>query len=540
MNSNNTLIDIPEDKGIHIKSAGTKGEKYVYKYVKYFRNADGNPRNKAKAIGKYDPITGKMHPNNNYYEMYQLDPMIPDVYIRDYGYTYLVLKVCKDIGLVDSLTAVFGVHTIDIIAMAAYIIREGNAMDGLDDWLTRNYIPDFNRLITSQTASRIFASITAAQRHCFFTQWVSHAFHGGKERFAFQSVCYDVTSVSSYSREMPEVERGYNRDGEELAQFNLGMFCDETTRMPLYYNRYNGSLTDRTNLSFVLDNAGSVGIRNVKLFLDGGFWSSECIQSLAESCKAFTVSMPFFLKESEKILDTYGNNIEKFSNELTNYHIYCVQAETEIYGVHGKVLIYYDPWNHVNLCSELSDRISGLETELKLLKRYPKNTLSRYTKYFNILKHADDSGFDYEVNTVKIDSLFRGKGYFLLFSTDMKSSPSDILYYYRAKDADEKIFAQIKDDMEGSRIRTHNETTTDGKTFVTFIASVIRSYMMNKLTKYMTDNSTSMKKVFNLLSDIMIISGQKGYRFTKALSKKQKQILAAFDSEIDILQYISS
>ena len=323
MNSNNILVDIPEDKGIHIKSAGTKGEKYVYKYIKYFRNADGNPRNKAKAIGKYDPITGKMHPNNNYYELYQLDPVMPDVYIRDYGYTCLVPKVCKDIGLIDSLTAVFGEHTMDIIAMAAYIIREGTAMDGLDDWLTRNYIPDFNCLITSQTASRIFASITAAQRHCFFTQWVSHAFHGG-------SVCCDVTSVSSCSGEMPEVERGYNRDGEELARFNPGMFCDETTKMPLYYNRYNGSLTDRTNLSFVLDNAGSVGIRNVKLFLDGGFRSRECIQSLAESCRAFTVGMPLFLKESDKILDTYGNDIEKYSNELTNYHIYCIQAETEI------------------------------------------------------------------------------------------------------------------------------------------------------------------------------------------------------------------
>jgi transposase len=41
------------------------------------------------------------------------------------------------------------------------------------------------------------------------------------------SVCYDVTSISSYSQEMVSVERGYNRDGDDLAQFNLGMFCNE-------------------------------------------------------------------------------------------------------------------------------------------------------------------------------------------------------------------------------------------------------------------------------------------------------------------------
>ena len=42
-------------------------------------------------------------------------------------------------------------------------------------------------------------------------------------------------------------------------------------------------------------------------------------------------------------------------------------------------------------------------------------------------------------------------------------------------------------------------------------------------------------KVFNQLSNITIISGNGGYRFTKALTKVQKQILSAFDAAEDIL-----
>ena len=49
-NFTNTLVDIPDDKGVHIKSAGAKGEKYIYKYTRYFRNENGKPRNKAIAI----------------------------------------------------------------------------------------------------------------------------------------------------------------------------------------------------------------------------------------------------------------------------------------------------------------------------------------------------------------------------------------------------------------------------------------------------------------------------------------------------------
>ena len=127
-----SLVNIPNDKGMHIKSAGAKGEKYVYKYVKYFRNAEGNPRNKAKAIGKFEPVSGKMYPNNNYFDLYHLEPSLPDVSVWDYGYSYLVIRVCRETGLLACISRVFGAHAMDIIVMAAYAIREGNAMDGID------------------------------------------------------------------------------------------------------------------------------------------------------------------------------------------------------------------------------------------------------------------------------------------------------------------------------------------------------------------------------------------------------------------------
>jgi transposase len=333
---------------------------------------------------------------------------------------------------------------------------------------------------------------------------------------------------------MISVERGYNRDGDDLAQYNLGMFCDESTKTPLYYNRHNGSLTDKTNLSHVLANAGAVGIKNVKMVLDGGFWSAECLSNLNRFCEAFTVGMPVNPTESVAILAEYGGGIEKYANELPIKNIYCVPVSTEICGVTGKVLLYFDAWNRVCQCSEMSAHIDRLKAELSRLKRYPKSKLKRYTAYFDITKHGDGPGFDYVVNAEKVEKMGERKGFFLIFSTDMAATPAEILSHYRAKDADEKLFAQIKVDMGGGRIRTHNETTTDGKTFVTFIACVLRAYMLRMLAQYLADNSTSLKKAFNQLSNITIISGNDSFRFAKALSKKQKQILAAFGAVSDI------
>jgi transposase len=352
-------------------------------------------------------------------------------------------------------------------------------------------------------------------------------------------VCYDVTSISSYVQQMPSVELGYNRDGDDLAQFNIGMFCNENSKMPIYYNRYNGSLTDKTNLSYVLANAKAVGIDRVKIVLDGGFGGDECYSSLFALCDSFIIGLPAYLKESQNILASHGGDIATYANELGIPHTYCVPVDAVIQNVPGRVLLYFNAWNHVLLCNELSERINRLKAELANLKRYPKNKLKRYEAYFTITKHENDSGFEYSVDAEKVDNIRKHKGFFLIFTTDLESSPEDTLYHYRDKDAIEKLFDQIKCDMEGNRIRTHNEQTTDGKVFVTVAACMIRSYLLNKLDQYLTENSTSLKKSLNQLSNITIISNSSGLRLTKALTKKQKQILKAFSAETDIIKSLT-
>ena len=521
----NSLVDIPDDDGVHVKSAGVKNEKYVYKYVKYFRNSEGKSRNKAKAIGKYDSNTGKMLPNDNYFELYNIAPSLPDVTVWDYGYSYIVLKACRDMGLYRCLSDAFGEQrSMDIIVMAAYIIREGNAMDGIDDWQTRNYFPNYSRLLNSPSTTKIFGSLTAGQMNSFFMNWVKIALSTG-------TVCYDVTSISSYAQQMSTVERGYNRDGENLAQFNIGMFCDESNKTPLYYNRYNGSLTDKTNLSYVLANAKSVGIDRVKMVVDGGFGDENCFTALRDHCSSFIVGLPPNLQESQNILTEHCGGIAGYENELNIPYTYCVPVETSIRSVSGKVLLYFDAQNHLHLCNELSEHINRLNAELSALKRYPKSKLNRYEQYFMITKHENDSGFDYCVDVEKVNNARKRKGFFMIFTTDMEATPEDTLFHYRAKDVIEKLFDQIKCDMDGNRIRTHNEQTTDGKVFVTFIACVIRTYLLSKLTQYLTDSSTSLKKALSQLSNITIISGSEGLRFTKALTKKQKQILKPFAAD---------
>ncbi|MDR3204569.1 MAG: hypothetical protein LBV23_07470 [Deltaproteobacteria bacterium] len=412
--------------------------------------------------------------------------------------------------------------------------REANTIiDGIDDWQEKNLVPGLDKSLTSQSCCQLFESLNYQKTQSFFKDWI-------KKTLKDEAVGYEVTSVSSYCKSIPEVEYGYNRVKQALPQINIGMFCCETKKLPLYYNRYSGSLSDKTNLSPVLAKAREVGLDDVKVVLNGGLISQESFSSLSKLSKAFTIGLSTNLDISKEMISSHLHDINMYPNKLPGLEIFCLQQQTSIYGISGKLMLYFDPQNQSQLCSELSERIEQLSAELSKLKRCPVNKLSRFSKYFEIVRHDKGNGFDFKVDNDAVNKMMETKGFFLIFTTDMLAKPEDSLYYYRAKDADEKFFEQLKLNMRGSRVRTYNQHTTDGKIFVAFIALVIRAYILGKLNKYITEDSSSLKKAMNKLENIIIVHSHGNCRFSKALTKQQKDILTPFNAAVDIFTSLNS
>lgn len=531
-NNQSFLVDLPVEKGIKVKKAGEKKEEYVYKVIQYFRNQDHKPRTKSIMIGKYDPPTGKMSPNKNYYAYYGISPLAQSGRSLSFGLVFALTEAAVDLKLYGILSPIFGDKAAsEILVASIYTLQCGNVMDGIDDWCEKHETA-LDGPLTSQSTSELFARIREPMRRSFFEAWIDASFTRG-------SVCYDVTSVSSYSDHLPMVERGYNRDHDDLAQFNLGLFCDEATRMPLYYNRYSGSLTDRTNLKYVLAEASSFGIDKVKLIMDGGFWGAEALRTL-QGYAAFTIGMPCHFKEARQVIQDHSQGVESYEFKTDFPFTFCREIKKTIHNVPGKVMLFYNSEHHANLTQEMHEYVDRLNIEISQLVRYPKSKLKRYEKYFKVTKHADGPGFDYEIDARKVDEQASGKGFFLIFTNDMESTPDETLYFYRAKDMDEKIFAQIKNYMDGNRIRTHTEETTEGKTFVVFLATILRTYLYAKLSPYMKEHSTSLKKALTELSNITTIRKQEKLYLTKALTKKQKQLIKLLNLEKRLLEKIDS
>ncbi len=95
----------------------------------------------------------------------------------------------------------------------------------------------------STKTSRLLHSIGQDEKKIdiFFTNWI-------KELKSTGSILFDITSISSYGSKNEFLERGYNRDGENLEQVNLGLIARASSTnsigLPLAYRVYPGSITD--------------------------------------------------------------------------------------------------------------------------------------------------------------------------------------------------------------------------------------------------------------------------------------------------------
>jgi transposase len=65
-------------------------------------------------------------------------------------------------------------------------------------------------------------------------------------------LCYDITSISSYSELNEYIKYGHNRDKEKLPQINLAMLFSQKGRLPVYFQRTPGNITDVTTLHNLL------------------------------------------------------------------------------------------------------------------------------------------------------------------------------------------------------------------------------------------------------------------------------------------------
>ena len=499
-------------------NVSVNGSSCVYHIGKGYRNSKGKPASERTMIGKVDRPTGNLIPNENYFSIYGGAPVLPPLQIDavvNFGDFFLMDHIAKDTGLAQVLKNVFGRVGDEVLLLAIYMALTGNALYRCDAW-RRETLTGRCDAVTSQRCSLILEALDEKKRMNFFRAWAN-------VRQQHEYLAYDVTSISSYSRGNDLVEYGYNRDGEDIPQINLGMYYGEESMLPIFYCAYKGSIVDKSHLHYMMQYNERLGITEVCFVMDRGFYSESNVQDLAFKHR-FIVGLPNSLNLSKEIIARYGQQVTSSRYDIGLSGVKGMAVDDERFGFRSKIHLFYTNGKIADEERLLKEKLARWEQDLNEGK-----TVKAAEDYFTVAKSVDGGTAAVTREYEAIDEKVRNLGYFLMMTTDMKKTPEMILDIYRRKDIIEKCFDELKNDIDLRRLRVHTETAMEGKTFIAFIGLILRTYVHNKLRDFLDANRPmSMPQVFDELRMIKAVKTKGGMVLRGPLTKKQRTMLEEF------------
>lgn len=505
---------IKQKKGTHI---------YAYKEESaYWDKQKQQCRKKLTYLGKVDQGTGEIIPKK------PGKALLPKS-IYNFGGSFLCQEIAKKIKLQNILESIFGEQrTTDLLLVAIFKIITSDPMYLFSDWIDTVVLESD---LTSQRISEFLKQLSKESSLIdeFFSSWTNL----NKSR---QAVMFDITSISSYSNNIDIVESGYNRDGESLEQINLGLISSD---LPLAYRIYPGSINDVVTLKMQLKLFKSLSLKIEYLVMDKGFYSYKNLEELDKTNYNYIIPASFSVNLFKKLIEQHSAELERVDSS------FAFQEKDNIHYLHKKVKlkslninahIFLDPLKRVLSANAFLNKLNVFEehfheykfVDIEEVRTFISQSVGEHSYY---LIEEDEQGFSITRDNKAVSKTLKRFGVFILLS-NQEMDKNQILKLYREKDSVEKIFDTLKNSLKEKRLRVHSEDTLNGKMFVLFISLIIYTYMINQVKKNKTISKYSIPQVFKELDKIRLIILTDGTKHFSELSKKQKDILKAFDLKI--------
>lgn len=503
------------------------GTTYVYENTTYWDKKLKICKHKRISIGHLDLQTNEVVPNRKKGEVLQSKSATDTARkesictVTGIGLSLLLDKMAEETSLRAVLEEMFQEDWRKMLACAYYLVSDGRALCHAEQWAQLYQTPCSDSL-SSQRISELLVRITPSMQANFFKRWCAH--HKQDEYYAM-----DITSVSSYSNHIQFVRWGYNRDGEELPQINLLMITGETSHLPLYYRIIPGSIKDVNTLKESLAYMKLIGSGSMNLVMDKGFYSADNINEMYAKGMKFIIGVPFTTSFAKEAVDELRENMD-------SHHNYCRIMEDELYATSQLVQwgrhrcyrhVYYDSlraesekkkFDHLVLCC-YEELISG-----QRVKRH-----ERYYNQFYIVKQTPKRGIKVSYNE---DAINKYKcsyiGWFVLITNRIKDKV-EALSIYRQKDAVEKHFDDLKNDLDMKRLRIHSEAAMDGRIFLQFLALVLSTQLKQVMHQQNLFKNYNMQEIIDemkSLREVRVDNKQK--RLLTHRTKLQQTIITAY------------
>ena len=506
----------------------TTGVTYVYESVSYWDKEKQQPRNKRVCIGKLDPDNGAFIPSKRLKtdQSVARDPAVT-ASAETVGPSLILDNITTRLGLDSLLKSCFPDSYLQIQMMAYYLVTQGGPLSHCEAW-SKSHAPHITTTLTSQRINETLTTITIDSKQHFFTKWI-------KQVMEDDYLCYDITSISSYSELNEYIKFGHNRDKEKLPQLNLAMIFGQKNRLPVYFHQLPGNITDVTTLQNLLKTFKAMGVQLLNYVMDKGFYSKKNVDSLVSTRQKFTISVPLHNKWVQQAIDDVYQDIhgpqgyQRIDNETLYVHSrLCPWGEENR---RCYLHLYYNAYARATAIDRFNEELIGYKEELEsgaLVKEHSE----AYDTFF-VIKTTPKRGSKISYNDQAVSQYInRYKGFQALLTNTIKD-PVEALQVYRDKDVVEKSFDDLKNQLDMKHLRMHNSATVNGKLFVQFIALIYMSALRKELRSSGLIKQYTVRELLQEMETLTKIkySGKYGHILTE-LTKPQREILQSLKIQI--------
>ena len=502
------------------------GVTYVYESSSFWDKELKQSRNRQVCIGKLDPESGEFIPSKRLsQERAQSLPTTAQATIV--GPSIILDALSERLGLRKLLKAACPPYYAEILSMAYYLACEGRPLSHSEYWMKSHAHPA-KKLLTSQRISEILGKISTNEKQAFLSSWM-------KSILENDYLCYDITSISSYSELNEYIRFGYNRDHEPLPQLNLAMLFLEKSGLPAYYERIPGNISDVQSLNNLLETFKKLEVKSLHYVLDKGFYSKKNIDELLERRDQFTISVPLHSNWIQHAIDEVGEDIHGPEGyRVVGDEVLYVHSQLYPWGKQHRRCYLHLYYNDL-LRSEAVDRFNRLLIACKRELETGTTTLEHeelYESYF--IQHTTAvRGLKVSYNMDAVHMYIKKyAGFQAILSTSFKD-PIEALWVYRNKDIVEKCFDDLKNSIDMKRLRMHTKETVDGRLFVQFIALILMSALRSQMRTSSLIEKYTVRELLLEMEPLTQIryTGKYGSIITE-VTKPQREILSSLGIEI--------
>lgn len=499
---------------------------YVYEVLDHYWDKEKKQaRTQQVYLGRLDPKTNELIPKKSLGDQAgaALDQAVT-AHTTVSGPAILLKEVDRKIGLSKHLKKVAPCSWRELLSLAWYLLASKGALCHAASWCENHEVPS-DKNLSSQRISELLESITEDDRQTFFDLW-------GKSIASRDYLCYDISSISSYSEQNEYVRYGYNRDGERLPQINLGLIYGQQSKLPVLYRPLSGSINDVSTLESLLDQLAKLNYPKLHFVMDRGFYSKKNIDDLTESRYNFTLGVPAHLKWVREIIDADRDLIDG----TAGYH----EHQGQVVYAHTRRLswgecrrrlylhLYFDPEQMARDRIQFDQDLAIYRNELLEGRRLAEH--EEYYERFFSWKTTPKRGLKIEFKHEDIRAARKQYvGFSAILTTKLKD-PLTALDVYREKDVIEKCFDDLKNELDCKRLRVHLSSRMQGRLFVQFIALILLSAIRQTIKSKMPKSNYSVRSLLWELESLTTIHYSGRYKNKLSLmTKAQREILDAFD-----------